>query len=1757
MNHKQLLKGYRLLLGRKLTTGTIGLVLLLTALPVPPLTAQSPVGARVLESSSHRLTFEVAFDHANTAALLKTAKSATDSGSRSADGLRRSFLVVLPPDGAVKMRASYSGVSPVASPDSSLVRHLNREFVQWKEIGLWRGFRLARVEVQAVGREPGNGWQAISSATVQLSFENAPMESPAPLLPEERSFIEKAINAEMATYWRKKSDRKRQAAVRRQAEKAPAVKIFVHRDGMVRVTLQAVLDAGLSVTDVPVSRVHISHRGVAIPVFWEEDGDGLWEPGEAVWFWGERPRGDSTWYNEETAANVYWLSLKESTATGFRAVPAAPNAPAVTVDSVWQWRHFEQNRSYYNGDDEADIFTTDRIPGEGWIWKRLMGGEELETTVNWPAPATGAPPGSLRVRVRGITRTSIKPNHHVRIRLNDVSVADTLFSDNADVLIEAAVPADRLRDGQNRIQIQNVGDTGAPIDQIYVDWFEIGGWRRLRWTDSVLTMEAQPLPDGGRQRFHVRGMPGAPFWIFDLTLGRYLQPDSVWQDAQEVRHLLFSDTLSAPRRYLILTQEGLLRPDSLRLDSPSQWRSPERQADMIIVSHADFLPAADRLAEFKRRHSGLRVAVVDVEDIYDEFNSGIVSVNALRRFFEYAYRQWQKPEPRYVLLVGDGTWDPRRFSPFSRKRNFIPVYGNPVSDSRLVCVDGPDDFLPDMFIGRLPVETLAEADAMVDKIIQYETQPLPDWSKQFVFLNGGINAYEQGLFYRQSERLIERFVEPPPVAGRVQRIYKTTEGRIRGERLPEILQAIDAGCMLFTFSGHAGSRTWELMMVNEDIPRLQNRQKLPFIASMTCHTARFANPEQNSFGEDFVRLPERGAVAFWSTSGWGFVYQDGILLDGLFQAVARDSIREVGVITTLAKLHLWMQLGSLPVNRNLIDQYTLLGDPSLKLALPTRPDLAIRSTDLATRPEAPTEQDSVVQIQVRLRNRGLVPRDSVAVRVQVASDQGGGQTWQFRMPPVGFQDSLRFTWNARFRQTPARLTAVLDPQNQIVEVDETNNRAERVILFRRLNFSLADPRPWAVISEPRPVLRIYNPPVASATPRQFLFEIDTTSSFDSEWKMRSDPVAEQTVRTEWRVPRPLAPRLYFWRVREIASPDGDWQSAAFYVDTTTAGAGFRQQSPNWALAEGAFQPVGDGIALPADSSRSLSFAVQSAGSQDGNRCLITVQGLRINGSGNGLHIVAYDPIARKVLGEPQVFSAEDSGRAAEAAAFLRGLPQGALLLAGVQGDAVQLVTPELVLAFREWGSRQFEHVQAQNGWAFIGMRGLTSPLAEARKRPGSGEASAAFRLLPFQIRSSVTSPVIGPAVRWHTAWWRRGKEWVRLPGSAPGSVEVVLWGGRTRYGPWQALIPSAGNNEALKHIDADDFPYVRLQAELRDDDGMNSPVLAAWQVTFDPAGDLIVDAPNVTFSSDSVYPGEAIEVNVPVINLGAYAVDSVRLVLRDAQIDARVHDEKTLSLSPGKLQNVTLTWIEQRPGTYSVEVALDPDDRFPEPVESNNLLLHRFTVLKDSIAPEIRVLFDGRIAADEAFVNASPRIVCEIYDQSPIAVQDTSDIQLILDNVPLSFTGSPWPVSFQPIRDGSRKRAVLQFQPQLDPGNHALQIVVQDRLGYMAEKRIEFIVSDKIAIRNAINFPNPFRDQTAFTFDLTASAEHGIIKIFTLSGRLIHSIEFTPRVGYNQIQWDGRDQLGEPLANGVYLYKIAVRRGDQQVETIQKLAIAR
>ncbi len=420
----------------------------------------------------------------------------------------------------------------------------------------------------------------------------------------------------------------------------------------------------------------------------------------------------------------------------------------------------------------------------------------------------------------------------------------------------------------------------------------------------------------------------------------------------------YAFSLAAAERSFYAVAGGRLRePEAVAGDWPSDLHATGRQADYLMIAHPTLRQAIEPLAALHRQR-GLTVEVVDVDDVYDEFSHGVVTPQALRDFVSHAYHHWERPAPRFVLLVGDASWDPRatdasedrnyvdwafaprdgarfrknRSTPYApealeRSRNLIPtgVYytnqGHAASDNEFVAVDGKDRF-PDLAIGRLPVVTPEEVAAIVAKTSRYLTAPEPGpWRQRVLWITN-----EDVMLQRHSDRLAEALAAR---GFESRKVYPGATSASNSMLQESLRQSFDEGFALVHFHGHGGRYIWRTGLADleknsdlftlEDLDRLTPSARLAVVLSMTCYSAPFDHPTADSIGEKLLRLPDKGAVAVFAAS-WR-----NSPLTGFSQAV----IEEVLAAKTLGEG--LVKAKRRAVTMSLIEQYNLLGDPALEM----------------------------------------------------------------------------------------------------------------------------------------------------------------------------------------------------------------------------------------------------------------------------------------------------------------------------------------------------------------------------------------------------------------------------------------------------------------------------------------------------------------------------------------------------------------------------------------------------------------------------------------------------------------------------------------------------------------------------------------------------------------------------------------------------------------------------------------------------------
>ena len=698
-----------------------------------------------------------------------------------------------------------------------------------------------------------------------------------------------------------------------------ALKIGVTQDGMYRITPVNLTANGFDLTGIDPANIQITNRGQEIPIYMQEDGNGSFDGSDYILFYG------TAITDVYTTENIYWLTVGASPGARMSARDVAPgSAPVAQKFPVTL--HAEKDTDYWqtmpDGAGQDHWFWEDRISPNS---SDLPQYRDYPFTINFKDSVNTEK--MLRVRLKGFTSiTSLNPDHSTQISLNGTLIGSATWDSFAVFDLELSYNTGLLVEGTNTLSVTAL-DSGAVVDQYFVNYFEIEYVNSYTAANNELWFG---VPSTGLQQFQVTGFATGDVQVFDITdPGNVAKLTGVVVDGTNTTK--FEDTATLETRYLALTASRFKQPASFKLDQPSSLKTNSSGADYIIITPASFYANIMPLALYRESAAGgsHTTVVVDIEDVYDEFNAGIFNPQAIRDFLTYAYQNWQ-PAPTYVLLVGEASYDYRNLLNLGRK-NLVPtqmietfLLGQTASDNWFVEISG-SDVLPDMVIGRFTARNSNDVIEMVNKTIYYEQNP-PDetWSKKGLFI-----ADDDEIGFEQlSESLISRM---PPFYS-PQRVYlkNYTQGQ---DPTVDITNGINSGRLLVNYAGHGNPTLWAgsaVFNVN-DVNALNNTNKLSVVTVGNCLSGFFVGKDPASMAEAFLSLPgNKGAVAVFAPTGVGYAYAHKALLVEFYDAIFKDDIYELGMVATVAKIKMYSNNSGLA---ELVKTYVFFGDPATKITV--------------------------------------------------------------------------------------------------------------------------------------------------------------------------------------------------------------------------------------------------------------------------------------------------------------------------------------------------------------------------------------------------------------------------------------------------------------------------------------------------------------------------------------------------------------------------------------------------------------------------------------------------------------------------------------------------------------------------------------------------------------------------------------------------------------------------------------------------------
>jgi hypothetical protein len=497
-----------------------------------------------------------------------------------------------------------------------------------------------------------------------------------------------------------------------------------------------------------------------------------------------------------------------------------------------------------------------------------------------------------------------------------------------------------------------------------------------------------------------------------------------------------------------------------------------------------------------------------------------------------------------------------------------------------------------------------------------------------------------------------------------------------------------------------------------------------------------------------------------------------------------------------------------------------------------------------------------------------------------------------------------------------------------------------------------------------------------------------------------------------------------------------------------------------------------------------------------------------------------------------------------------------------EADSLQLGGLNIFNVLEAQGAQQIRSLKDELVPYVFAFRKNHGGILEEKATSPVGVVEAEIAITGFWHQGLVKSPMIGPTTEWQSFTWHYDDE---------GSIDqdtfyVDIYGASANQMSEVRLFEKELVTEIdLQSINVDSFPYLRLEFYAKDSIDRSPVQLKNWNVLYQGMPDAAFNPmKGFLFHRDTLVEGDNLRLESYVTNTNGMAMDSllVRYEIRDKAGNLIQQDNRVDKLLPDGDINLSFSHLTKGlAGDHQLLVQLNPDDDQPELFSFNNFLLKDFYVLRDRRNPLLDVTFDGVHILDGDIVSPKPEISIALKDENPfLLLEDTSSYKLFLllpngnlQGIPLNGPA----ITFQPATSSSDNKALLKWRPEFDEGgDYALIVQATDATGNNAgayDFKVSFKVILETMLSNVLAYPNPFSTATRFVYTLTGEPPTEFkIQIMTISGRIVREItqdELGPlKIGTHQTEfvWDGTDEFGDRLANGIYLYRVLAKDSDNQ-----------
>ncbi len=1475
---------------------------------------------------------------------------------------------------------------------------------------------------------------------------------------------------------------------------------------------------------------------------------------------------------------------------------------------AWYTSRQDYTNSYYSGEtNNYGVTEPGYVEAEGWFGPPINVGQSATRTISTPSVYTAGPHAEIEFAIAGASNyRPMNPDHHLQVQFAGENI-DTLFEGYRLLRFSENVSPTNLNESGTPFVFSSVNSLSTPVDRSTVSYISVRYPRVFDFSEMENVSLELPVSSGEKTFIEFSGFnvqEDDPVWIYNFT--------SQTKTRAYFSNGNFRALISQPNRQreLYITSESQVKNVSKLYavnNDPSNfarfinYNSEEyRNSDYIIISHALLMDEAESYRDF-RTSTGYKVLVADVEQLYHQFGYGIKKHPlSIRHFLAYLLDAYDQP-PEYLFLIGKGRTAPSyRKNPSVYASTLVPSYGNPASDVLLSSGLDGNGYAPALATGRLAARNPEHASWYLDKAIQHhDAQQQPrEWMKNILHFGGGSSVSEQNVLKTYLRRY-ERILEDTLFGGYIRTFLKSSTDPIQINQSDSLKQIINNGVSMMVFFGHAAGIGFDISI---DYPsEYSNFGKYPFLVANSCFAGDIFGGGISS-SEEFVIIREKGVIGYIAaTTATGAFELNQYSTEFFHNLSAVHYGKPVGY--SLRETIRNIQSDNLYI-KNVSLLKTLHGDPAVILNAHPNPDYTVESKDIFFTPKEVTAEMDSFYVNIVATNIGKSIRDSVFLDLERKFPDGTIENIQKRILTPMFKDTIAFRLPVD-RESGAginQFVVTLDALNEVEELDISNNSASNNLFIKSSDVIPVLPQNNAIVSESQVTLKAStgNP---FADERTYVFEIDTTPSFNMP--LGQHYLTQSGGVLEWRPPLSLTDStVYFWRVSmdSVYTGSYNWRSSDFQYISDKKGwsqAKFDQFGNNdytyvsWNEEQRKWDFVNTIHTISAQTGVypylvwNEQFVRKNGVTIEVFSCLADV--------GNGMYFAVFDPVSaehwisynqgnnlgqydnyhcrQRPNGTFDFYSTSETWRE-RMRRFIDTIPDGHYVLAvSHRNHNAENYPEELYASFESLGSANIRNIPNNTPYLLFGVKG--SPVGSSNEVIGASVTSHIQindSILTNWDKGSIRSKAIGPASEWKEIRWQQSSVepestdsvWMDVLGiSAAGVADTLL-----KDIPATEQVIDMENQK----IDAQKYPFLQLQVSMMDEENRTPAQMDYWQVYYEGIPEIALNpSRHFLLESDTIKQGKNLTFSTGIENISAYDMDSMKVNYWVMDENRQMHlldypRQKpllageilidTISIPTTDIAGDNELWVEVNPGL----------DQF-EQYQFNNIGQIPFFVEKDKTNPLLEVTFDGTQIMDGEIVSANPFIQIHLSDENNfLALDDTTLVKV--------FISTPESGDFQRVyfhADGEERmrfypaslpdnQCTIEFEPVFEmDGEYTLRVQATDKTqneSGIHDYVISFEVINRSTITELLNWPNPFTTATHFVFTLTGSELPTFMKIqiLTVTGKVVREIDMSElgalRIGKNitSYAWDGTDQYGDRLANGVYLYRVITHINGEQIE---------